>query len=218
MRAASGGKVRIALISDIHGDLAGLNAALAQIDRLGGADAIYALGDMIGVGPEAGAVLDRLVGRGVQMLRGNWEDLILDLPAHIHRVSDPLRAYPAVAEARADLSGMHFALLRSLPFEIVLEPSPGHRVLLCHAAPGNSWSPTCRPDVPLETLRAVYGGADADVIVYGHNHAHHVIALDGKLLVNVASVGMRHDGFSALTLLGFDGGWRVQQLLASCAR
>lgn len=210
--------MRLALFSDIHGDLAGLNAVLAQVERLGGADAIYALGDLIGVGPAAGSVLDRLVERQVRMLRGNWEDMILDLPAHLHRIDKPWLATPAVAAARADLSEDHLALLRELPVDVALEPARGRRVWLCHAAPGNPWSMTCRPDVPLETLREAYGGTSAEVVVYGHNHAHHVIGLDGKLLVNVASVGMRADGYAAFTLLDFAGRWTLRQLLAPCIR
>ena len=53
----------------------------------------------------------------------------------------------------------------------------------------------------MERLRSEYATYDVDIIVYGHYHKHHVIPLDGKLLVNVASVGMRTDGFSSFTII-----------------
>ncbi|MBI5880087.1 MAG: metallophosphoesterase family protein [Chloroflexi bacterium] len=210
--------MRLALLSDIHGDLVGLQAALACIDQQGGVDAAYALGDMVGGGTDSGRILDLLVARGTQMVRGNWEEFVLDIEASIHRASKPDLARRMVAEARAGLTSNHLALMASLPYDLIVEPEPGRRAYLCHAAPGNPHSPTCRPDVPADTLRKVYGGVDADLVVYGHNHGHHVIPLDGKLLVNVASVGLRDDGLTALTFVDYAGNWTVRQWLVPCKR
>lgn len=209
--------MRLALFSDIHGDFSGLQAALAFIDRQTGINAVYALGDHVG-GPDDGRTLDLLAARDVRMLRGNWDEFVLDIEGTIQFAGKPDLARRIVAESRACLSSDHLALLAGLPLEAVVEPEPGRRALLCHAAPGNPHSLTCRPDAPTETLRAVYGGADADVVMYGHYHGHHVIALDGKLLVNVASIGMRDDGLTALTLLEYDGHWAVRQLEVPCKR
>ena len=104
----------------------------------------------------------------------------------------------------------HLNLLRSLPIQETIEVAPRHTVFVCHAAPNNVWSRTCQPDTPTATLRQVYGSIDAEVIVYGHYHGHHIIALDRKLLINVAGVGIGND-LSALTLLEYDERWIVQQ-------
>ena len=53
----------------------------------------------------------------------------------------------------------------------------------------------------MERLRSEYAAYDADIIVNGHAHKHHVIPLDGKLLVNVASVGLVTDDFSSFTII-----------------
>ena len=52
--------MRLALISDIHGNITGLKAVLAQVRKMGGADALYALGDHIGFGAATDEVLDLL--------------------------------------------------------------------------------------------------------------------------------------------------------------
>ena len=52
-----------------------------------------------------------------------------------------------------------------------------------------------------DVLRNHYGDVDANVVAYGHFHRHHVIPLDGRLLVNVASVGLRKDETCTLTIV-----------------
>ena len=80
---------------------------------------------------------------------------------------------------------------------------PHCTLYLCHAAPTNTASPTCRADTDTATLRATYGSIAANIIAYGHYHAHHVLSLDQKLLINVASVGMTYGKPSAFTLLDY---------------
>jgi calcineurin-like phosphoesterase family protein len=72
------------------------------------------------------------------------------------------------------------------------------------------WSRTCEPTTPTATLRRVYGDLDVEIVVHGHYHGHHVISLDGKLLINVAGVGIGND-LSAVTFLEYDERWIVQQ-------
>jgi predicted phosphodiesterase len=58
----------------------------------------------------------------------------------------------------------------------------------------------------------VYESIDADLIMYGHYHAHHVLSLGSKLLVNVASIGMSPRETSAYTIVECrNGGFTIQQ-------
>jgi predicted phosphodiesterase len=201
--------MRLALISDIHGNIAGLQTAFEHLEKLDGYDALYVLGDIRGVaGTEQ--VLDLLVQKNARLLRGNAEEALFDVERFADMTTDPPQARRRVEWCHANLSSAHLNLLRGLPIQETLEVAPSHRVFLCHAAPNNVWSRTCQPDTPTAILRQVYGSIDAEVIVYGHYHGHHVIALDGKLLVNVAGVGIGN-GLSALTLLEYDERWIVQQ-------
>ncbi len=204
--------MRLALFSDIHGNITGLKAVLAQIGKMGGVDAVYALGDLIGFGPATDEILDLLLQHRAHLLRGNWEELVCDIDAHVHKTTDPGLCRRAAAWAYAHLSSDYRDLLPSLPIQETVELAPGHKLLLCHAAPDNLWSFTCQPDTPTVKLREVYGVLDAEVIAYGHYHRHHVLASDGKLLLNVASVGLREDGLSGLTILEFNGQLSIQQL------
>ena len=204
--------MRLALVSDIHGNITGLKAVFAQIQKMGGVDALYALGDLVGFGAATDEVLDLLIQNHAHMLRGNWEELIFDIESHIHKTIRPDLTRPAAAWAYAHLSNAYRDLLQHLPIQETVEMAPDNKLFLCHAAPNDTWAWTCQPDIPTPKLREVYGALDAKIIAYGHYHRHHVLALDGKLLLCVGSVGLREDGLSALTLLEFNGHLSIQQL------
>jgi predicted phosphodiesterase len=206
--------MRLALFSDIHGNLSGTRAVLDAIDRLGGADAWYAAGDTLPGGPGTEDLLELLLSRRVHLLRGNGEETVLDPEGSSRFLAPRWQDYGRTIAAwtRARLSPASLALLAALPLTATVEYAPGHRVVICHAAPDDPWARVCSPRAPLADLRRAYGALDAEVIVYGHWHGNHVLQLDGKLLVNVASVGLRSDGHSDFTLLEWaEGHWVVQQ-------
>lgn len=201
--------MRLALISDIHGNLSGLKTAFAHLEELGGFDALFVLGD---IRRNAGTaeILDLLLDNNAHLIRGNAEEALFGANTDVDNTSDALRVRQNIEWCLANLSPAHLNLLRGLPIQETFEIAPHHKIFLCHAAPNDVRSRTCQPDTPTATLRQVYGSLDAEVVVYGHYHAHHVIALDGKLLINVAGVGIG-DGLSAFTLLEYDDRWIIQQ-------
>jgi predicted phosphodiesterase len=206
--------MRVALFSDIHGNTGGLQAVLEQIDRRGGADVFVAAGDLLGGGPGAGETIDLLVERGTRMVRGNWDEAIVDFDRVISRV--PAEWVSFMQEncrwVRERLTVSQIELLRSLPPSLTLDLGAGKRLFVCHAAPSDPWARVCAPGAPTDDLRRAFRGVEADVIAYGHFHQHFVQMLDGKLLLNVASIGLRDDGLSSWTLLEtFDGRISIRQ-------
>ncbi len=208
--------MRIALFSDIHGNIVGLQAVLARLDQLQGADVLFALGDFLAIGPGTEDVLELLVSRQVRMVRGNWDEIFVDPDAYLVRTQPQLRS---VVERhfewlQRNTSADTQALLAGLPLHAGLTVASNQKVFLCHAAPNDPWSDACSAAISTAQLRQVYGSLDAQVIAYGHYHAHHVIPLDNKVLINVASVGMQRNGNgqSAFTILEYaDDRWNVQQ-------
>jgi putative phosphoesterase len=208
--------MKIALFSDIHGNIVGLEAVLARLDQLGGADVVFALGDFLAVGPGTDDVIELLVSRQARMVRGNWDEIFVDPDAYLARTKPQLQA---VVERhfewlQRNTSAATRALLASLPLHADLAVAPGHKLFVCHAAPNDTRSSGCSAATSTAQLRQLYGSLDAEVVAYGHYHAHHVIPLDKKLLINVASIGMQRNGFgqSAFTILEYaDDRWNVQQ-------
>ncbi|MFW5704791.1 MAG: metallophosphoesterase family protein [Nanoarchaeota archaeon] len=70
--------VRIAVISDIHGNLPALEAVLKDIDSFGGIEQIISLGDNVGYGPYPNEVLDLLRSRKVKSVKGNHDAALFD--------------------------------------------------------------------------------------------------------------------------------------------
>ncbi|HEY7738706.1 MAG TPA: metallophosphoesterase family protein [Candidatus Limnocylindria bacterium] len=65
--------MRLAVLSDIHANLAALDAVLADLDAQPPVDATWACGDLVGYGPQPNEVIARLVERGVRPVMGNHD-------------------------------------------------------------------------------------------------------------------------------------------------
>ena len=206
--------MKIALFADVHGNTPGLQAVFGHLDAQGGADICVAAGDLVTGGPGGDEVIELLLQRDARMVSGNHEVLASDYQAYIQRIPEHWKDW-AKRDAewlQHNLSPAYWELLAALPVSLSLEPHSGSKLFVCHAAPDDPWAYVCAQDVPWEVLQATYGHIDADVIAYGHMHQHHMLWLDSRLLLNVASVGARLDGLSAYTLLENNNShWVVQQ-------
>jgi predicted phosphodiesterase len=70
--------MRLALLSDLHGNPIALEAVLADVERCGGADAYLVLGDIVAIGHDPVAVLERLVALpGVRFIQGNTDRYVV---------------------------------------------------------------------------------------------------------------------------------------------
>ena len=115
---------RIALISDVHGNLTALEAVLADIDARGIAR-IYNLGDYVGKGPRGRQVVDLCRERCEVNILGNWDDFLPDPDREFD--SDALKWW------LDQLGPGRGRWLRSLPFSYDFTMS-GRRIRLFHAS------------------------------------------------------------------------------------
>ena len=170
---------RVAFISDLHANLVALDAVLADIDALGVSD-IVCLGDIVDLGPEPNALLDRLEQRKVRSIQGNHDPL----DEHPH-----LRNLRAIEDwTRAQLGPERLRELTELPTEIELDLD-GVKVLCVHGSP-RSDTDQILDVTPRQTLDAWIGEREFDVLVGGHTHVQLLRRLDERIIVNVGSVGM----------------------------
>lgn len=180
--------MRFAVIADIHGNCAALDAVLADIGSLGIRD-IVNLGDCFSGPLEASLTGDLLLlldMAAAQTVRGNHDRYLLETPVDAMGPSD--------AHAHRQLAARHFEWLRKLPVNMVWRDE----IFLCHATPGRDdsyWLDTvsAQGDVvlrPLEEIEALASGIEQAVILCGHSHMPRAVALsDGRLIVNPGSVG-----------------------------
>ncbi|HEY0613499.1 MAG TPA: metallophosphoesterase family protein, partial [Candidatus Elarobacter sp.] len=199
--------MRIAILSDIHGNAHALERCLEDLESRGGADVVVAAGDLCLDGPKPKLVLKRLRAIGARCLRGNTDRMIAEGSA---AQADPEDAR-GVDWARAKIGGEWTRRLGELPATLAFGDGEDG-LLVCHANPQNDdehvW-----PDAYDDTLEGLFGGVPQRTIAFGHLHLPYVRAWHGRLLVNVASAGLPKDGdphahYAILTQRS--GGWEVQ--------
>jgi putative phosphoesterase len=199
--------MRVAVFSDIHGNIRGLDACLADLALQGGADTIVGAGDFCMDGPYPREVLERLTEVGALCVRGNTDRYISD-PATVAVDSDD---DASLAWQRAALGDEWISWLRDLPFSVRIGEGAG-ALLVVHANPKTDdehiW-----PDADDTLLDRVFSGVLERTIAFGHLHIPYVRVWRDRLLVNVSSAGLPKDGdprASYAILTHRSGGWQVK--------
>lgn len=177
--------MRVAVLSDIHGNLPALEAVLEQVARET-PDLVVVCGDLAS-GPLPVETLTVLMALpDVRFLHGNADR---SLVAGFDGSAKPRLAGPAADWCAAQLSKEHRDFLASFPAEVRLEIDGLGRVLFCHGSPrGDEEMMTAA--TPEDRLREFTAGSETDVIVCGHTHMQFDRTVDGVRIVNPGSVGM----------------------------
>ena len=189
--------MRIAIVSDLHGNLPALEAVVADLERER-PDLVVQGGDLAVNGVQPAEVVDRVRELGWPGVLGNTDKAVWELE------SVPGPAYELFATlapaTRALLGEEHVRWLETLPDEW---RDDDEGVALVHAAPGDLWK-NVRADSPDRELENVFGVLGAPLAVYCHIHRPFVTAMPGLTVANSGSVGM-----------SFDGDWRASYLLVA---
>ncbi len=179
--------MRIAVISDIHGNRLALEAVEADIAMLG-VDSTINLGDLLASPMDPVGVGDMLVERNYPTVIGNHDRWMLD-------AASPKRA-PVDDYADRLMKPVHRAYLESLPATLDIEGE----VFMCHGTASSDEEPwldawwngrtVVMPGEAEVTAKAE--GLDYPVLLCGHTHVPRVVRLrDGRMVVNPGSVGLQ---------------------------
>jgi putative phosphoesterase len=177
--------MRIAAISDIHGNLAALEAVLTDIERHS-VDLIVNLGDSLSGPLFPAECADLLLSLDSPTIRGNHERQLLTLPVEQMGESDRYVV--------SCLQRHHLTWIEQTPGTLLIEGE----VLLVHGTPQSDvgyFLETVEPQVvreatPLEIKDRV-GELSVPLILCGHTHIQRRISLGNRrLIVNPGSVGL----------------------------
>lgn len=177
--------MKIAALSDIHGNLAALDAVLDDA-RNETVDLIVNLGDILSGALYPAQTADRLMALGLPTIKGNHERQLL--------AGDPSRMGASDRFAYRALCDDQLAWLRDLPATL----RPVEDVLLVHGTPSSDLdyfletvtASGCRVATRAE-VESRAGDAQASLILCGHTHLQRSLKLeDGRLIVNPGSVGL----------------------------
>lgn len=183
--------LRVAVLSDVHGNLNALQAVLADIDRCGPFNAIVTAGDHCLNGPDPDECFDRIMERSTHVLVGNTDRDIVDSGASDPDLGEKKRA--SIAWTREVLGTARMSCLSNLDFSARFSPEDGSSLLVVHANP-HDVDRHIFPDMPVADVRDVLEGADASVLAFGHLHIPFRRKVDDTYLVNIAACGLPRDG------------------------
>lgn len=186
--------MRIAIVSDIHGNRTAFEAVLADLREVS-PDLILHGGDLADAGASPTEIVDRICDLGWPGVVGNTDEMLFrpesltEFAGQSPGLQSLFGIIEEMAAATRELLGEgRLAWLRGLPRVQIHGP-----MALVHASPGSAWrAPT--PDASDDELNAVYGVLGKPVAAYGHIHRPYVRELPGLTVVNTGSVGLPYDG------------------------
>jgi putative phosphoesterase len=187
--------MRIAVISDIHGNCIALEAALADLE-LHSADRIVCLGDAIQGGPQPAQVVSRLRELGCPVVMGNADAYLITgmVTGNEETSEERERMLAAVREwSLAQLSADDRLFIQGFHPTVEMALEAGRRLLCFHGSPA-SFDDVMLPDTPHEQLFRFLGEYRANVLCGGHTHVQYVRRLgsDSRFFFNPGSVGLAY--------------------------
>ena len=196
---------RVAILSDIHGNVPALAAVLADLDRLR-PDEVLVGGDLVGRGPQGSRVIELIRRRGWPSIKGNHEDYLLafrrgNIPEEWRRAE----VWSAARWMAAELSPEDVDYLERLPADIGSARLP--EVRLVHGTPRSNHEGIG----PWTSDRSMCRHLDSiveSVLVCAHTHRPLERRLVAGRVINVGSVGLpfNRDPRAQYVVLHGDGG------------
>ena len=199
--------MRIAIISDIHGNLTALDAVIADL-RQQQPDVVYHGGDLAFGGCNPAEVIDCIVQEGWKGVLGNTEEMLWNTEARpaleesVPKLKPLFKVFfESCAPATCKMIGeSRVAWLRALPPELRHE-----NLVLLHASPGKVWRS------PMDTaddaeLEGTYKQLKAEIVVYCHIHRPFIRKVGDMTVCTSGSVGSPYDGDPRASYLLIDEG------------
>jgi putative phosphoesterase len=187
--------MRIAIISDIHGNLTALDAVAADLNRTN-PDLVLHGGDLAASGCQPAEVIDLILQLDWPGVIGNTDEMLWTpeaLPELIASAPKLIGLMQVLFEefapaTRALIGEQRMDWLRRLPTEFRHD-----NLVLLHASPGNLWrAPLHSSDNA--SLEKVYKDLNARIVVYCHIHRPFIRRLGAFTVCNSGSVGASYDG------------------------
>lgn len=180
--------MRLAFVSDVHGNAVALNVVLAAIEAEG-VDQVVFLGDACLLGPEPAACAQRLRALGGPAICGNTDHWLLRAGPEPVANADDQRRLDIMLWNAAALAGDDQDWLRSLAPTATLELPGGRRLLACHGSP-HSFVEGITPATPETDLERMVAGIEASFVVAGHTHQAMLRRWGTVRFANPGSVGL----------------------------
>ncbi|MCP3973450.1 MAG: metallophosphoesterase family protein [bacterium] len=191
--------MRVALLSDIHGNRIALDAVIADARRFG-VDTFCVVGDLAAIGPEPVSVLECLVElENITIVRGNTDRYIVtdEGPSPtLEQAQVDARLIDLYARVTASFAWTRgvvtaagwFDWLKDLPIETRIRLEDGTQLLAVHASPGSDEDEGVHPGRSNADLAVLFNGCTADIVCVGHTHDPVLRYIGDRTVVNLGCV------------------------------
>ncbi len=182
--------MRIAILSDIHGNTVALDAVLQDLAQQPAIDRLVIAGDLCLNGPRPREVLDIIQRLDCPVIQGNTDVDVLNLTPR-----KGSKKQSVIAWTRDQIGPAGLAYLAGLPMSHLVTNPAGTDLLVVHANPRNQQE-AIFPDSPDNQLEQLLGALPATIgaVAFGHYHVAYQRRWRHLLLVDVGSCGLPRDG------------------------
>ncbi|KJS14930.1 MAG: serine/threonine protein phosphatase [Peptococcaceae bacterium BRH_c4b] len=208
--------MKLAVISDIHSNLYGLEAVLKDIGEKGVTD-IFCTGDLVGYGPRPNEVIDLIRKLNIPTVMGNYDDAIGNLRLMCgcdYKDERSLQlAEKSLLWTKDNTSETNKQWLRELSEEIRIIFS-GMEILFVHGSP-RALNEYLYEDTPENYIKDLLDEVGADILVCGHTHLSYIKKTSAGYIVNAGSAGKPKHGNPNVTYLVLEvaGGELIGQIV-----
>lgn len=184
--------MKIALISDIHGNYPAMEAVL-ESSAFQSADKAYCLGDLVGYYPYPEECVKRAIKEGIPCVMGNHDySLVKGKPCLENRIG--VKSFELT---RKLVSSETVRFLSKLPEKLELEVS-GKKLFLVHGSPSAPLNGYVNPEDEIQIPEGF------DVLAMGHTHKPFAKKQGRGLIINPGSVGQPRNGAKGACFALFD--------------
>jgi len=197
--------MRIAVISDVHGNRRAFDAVRKDLEQVS-PDLVIHGGDLAANGAHPAEVIDQIRDQGWLGVRGNTDEMLWapeclpQLAGRYPKLASILRAFEEMVPAtRAAIGEQRLRWLETLPHRHSVEG-----ITVIHASPNNLWrAPSDKASD--EELKTAYGSLQCPIVIYGHIHRPYIRHLDSMTVANTGSVSLSYDGDPRASYVVVDG-------------
>jgi putative phosphoesterase len=182
---------KLALISDIHGNLFALEAALNDINRQKVSN-IICLGDVAAFGPQSTEVLARLQELNCPIVMGNTDEWLLDPTPHPYRNEDSPKITAVETWAAEQLTEADKTFIRTFQPTIFQQLTDSISLLCFHGSPRSN-TEAIHSTSTEEELAEAFAGNTATIMACGHTHTPILRRYQQSIIINPGSVGLPYE-------------------------
>ena len=179
--------MRVALISDIHGNFVALETVLDALEK-DGYDQLVCLGDVATIGSQPFETVARLQELDCQFIRGNHETDLLNIPAMEQRKNVAPELLENAKWCAEQLTDNQLQFLDSFQSTIEIQLDERNTMLCFHGSPQSN-TDIILAETPYEQLESYFEGYTAQLLVGGHTHVQMLRRHEHQLIINPGSVG-----------------------------